>query len=106
MVNFKDRKPYQHLYDARWTKYSRAFLRRNPLCVYCSQVKKTTPAQVTDHIKPHKGNITLFWMHSNHQSLCKACHDGPKALEESRGYRVGCDVNGLPLDGEHRWNEE
>lgn len=103
---FKDRKPFQHLYSSKWNSYSKAFLRHNPLCVYCKQVGVVGRAEVTDHIKPHKGDIKLFWDKSNHQPLCKHCHDSVKAKEEARGYAVGCDSDGIPLDKNHFWNED
>ena len=98
-------RPYQHLYDHRWRKHSKLFLSRNPLCKYCLQVGKTTRSEVTDHIIPHKGDSGLFWDYKNHQPLCKACHDGVKALEESRGFAVGCGEDGFPVDPNHKWNK-
>lgn len=99
-------RPWQHLYDTRrWRKQSALFKIRNPLCVYCLQVGKTTRADLVDHIVQHLGDIKLFWDKSNWQALCKQCHDSVKAKEESRGYAVGCDVDGMPV-GVHPWNEE
>ena len=100
----KDR-PYQHLYNRKWQRMANAFKVANPLCVYCLWIGNTTAAEVVDHIKPHKGDLKLFWDESNWQPLCKHCHDSVKAKEEARGYAIGCDVNGMPL-GAHPWNEE
>jgi 5-methylcytosine-specific restriction endonuclease McrA len=80
--------------------------RTGKICVYCYQVGKIARAEITDHIKPHKGNYELFWDESNWQPLCKACHDSVKAKEESRGYAQGCGADGMPLDSNHFWNEE
>lgn len=99
-------KPFQHLYTARWSRASRLFLIENPLCVYCLKLGKTTPAQVTDHIKPHKGNINLFWDKNNWQPLCKQCHDSAKAVQESKGYLPGAGADGLPVDSNHPWNKD
>lgn len=114
-------RPYQYLYNAKWARASRLFLKtykpfkNHPdkrlkdivgLCVYCMQSGKTTPAAVVDHIVPHKGDIELFWDESNWQPLCKHCHDSIKAQEEARGYAVGCDADGMPLDRKHGWNKE
>jgi len=104
MLNHKTHKQWQHLYDHRWSKRSKAFLKRNPLCVYCLQIGKITPATITDHIQPHLGNIELFNDPNNLQALCKACHDSVKAKEEARGYAVGCGADGLPVDKNHFWN--
>jgi len=98
-------RPYQYLYNAKWARFAKLFLKANPLCAYCLQVGKTTPAEIVDHIKPHKGDMELFWDKSNWQPLCKHCHDSIKAKEEARGYAVGCDVDGKPLDPKHLWNK-
>jgi 5-methylcytosine-specific restriction protein A len=68
-------KEFKHLYSHRWNEYSKGRRRRFPLCAECLRQGKTTPAQVTDHIQAHKGSYQLFWNYSNHQSLCKECHD-------------------------------
>lgn len=68
---------YQRGYDRRWQKYRKWFLNLHPLCARCG-----APATVVDHIVPHKGNKELFWNMSNHQALCKICHDKKTALED------------------------
>jgi hypothetical protein len=54
----------------------------------------------------HRGNPALFFDPSNLQSLCKACHDGSKQSEERRGYVIGNDATGRPLDPNHPWNKQ
>ncbi|GAB6174487.1 HNH endonuclease signature motif containing protein [Paradesulfitobacterium aromaticivorans] len=71
-------------YDSRWRKARERYLKAHPLCVLCEQEGKLTPANVVDHIKPHKGNKELFWDESNWQSLCKACHDSKTAQNDGR----------------------
>ena len=56
-------------YDSRWRKARERYLKAYPLCVLCEREGKLTPANVVDHIKPHKGNKELFWDESNWQSL-------------------------------------
>lgn len=68
-------------YDARWKRYRRFFLARNPLCVQCQRVNRTTAATVVDHIQPHQGNRDLFWAANNHQALCASCHNAKSARE-------------------------
>lgn len=100
------RAQWQHLYStAAWKSLRSAQLSNEPLCRMCEQMGRTTLATVADHIKPHKGDLGLFHDSANLQSLCKACHDGPKAREEARGFAIGCDVNGIPLDKDHAWNK-
>lgn len=69
-------------YDARWRQYRQIYLRDHPLCVRCLDEGRLTPAVVVDHIKPHKGDWTLFWEPANHQALCKRCHDVKTARED------------------------
>ncbi|WP_337513237.1 HNH endonuclease [Ruminococcus sp.] len=66
-------------YTSRWQRISRQYLRQHPLCVRCGR-----PAQVVDHIVPHRGREQLFWDESNWQALCKACHDRKTGEEDSR----------------------
>ncbi len=62
-------------YSSQWQKARKEFLKANPLCVQCQREGKTTAGTVVDHIKPHRGNQTLFWDETNWQPLCKKCHD-------------------------------
>jgi 5-methylcytosine-specific restriction protein A len=41
-------------------------------------------ATVVDHIKPHRGDQTLFWDRSNWQALCKQHHDEKTGKEDRR----------------------
>ena len=79
-----DSRPTAHErgYTYRWSKASKAFLRSHPWCVQCMQEGRYTPAQVVDHIVPHKGNWALFWDSKNWQPLCKAHHDRKTARED------------------------
>lgn len=69
-------------YGKRWQSASKGFLRQHPLCVRCKDQGTTAAAQVVDHIKPHRGDMTLFWDRSNWQPLCKRCHDIKTATED------------------------
>lgn len=65
----------QRGYDSKWERYRRAYLARHPLCGHCQAEGRLTPATVIDHITDHRGDKSLFWLHSNHQPLCKRHHD-------------------------------
>ena len=78
-------KSYQHLYSSRWRKASKSFIACNPLCAECLKQGRQTPATVTDHIVPHKGDTTTFWDVSNWQALCKRCHDTKTSKEGAFG---------------------
>ena len=57
-------------YNYKWIKYRKEYLKEHPICIKCG-----SQATVIDHIIPHRGDQHLFWKHSNHQPLCKRCHD-------------------------------
>ncbi|TIX60322.1 MAG: HNH endonuclease, partial [Mesorhizobium sp.] len=48
-------------------------------CRYCP-----APANVVDHIKPHRGDMRLFWNRANWQPLCTRCHSSIKQSRERR----------------------
>lgn len=39
-------------------------------------------ADLVDHIRPHKGDMELFWDGSNWQSMCDLCHRKKSASED------------------------
>ncbi|TIX74642.1 MAG: HNH endonuclease, partial [Mesorhizobium sp.] len=41
-------------------------------------------ANVVDHVKPHRGDMRLFWSRSNWQPLCTPCHSSIKQSRERR----------------------
>jgi 5-methylcytosine-specific restriction protein A len=87
------------LYGSRWQPYRLAQLRAEPLCRFCLQRGRLTPATVVDHIERHDGTWRdpRFWNPANFQSLCKSCHDGVKQALDRSGRARGYDANGLPL---------
>lgn len=93
----------QRGYGHKWRKASKRFLQNHPLCRYCEQEGRITPATVVDHIKPHKGHSGLFWDTDNWQPLCKTHHDEKTAREQ--GHYKGADESGVPIDPAHPWNK-
>lgn len=88
----------KRLYGHRWRKARETFLRRNPLCVFCSQQGKVQKADVVDHIKPHKGDVKVFWNTKNLQSLCFHCHNSIKQrMENGKEIKV-IGEDGFPID--------
>jgi 5-methylcytosine-specific restriction protein A len=67
----------------------------------CLQEHRVTAAYAADHVIPHKGNAELFY-YGEIQSLCKLHHDSAKQSIEQRGYHMRCDINGKPIDPNHR----
>lgn len=79
-------------YDAAWDRASREFLRANPFCQYCEAGAfgevRTSAAELTDHLYPHKGDRALFWTREWWVACCAPCHNGPKQAEERQGPRA------------------
>nr|WP_244305779.1 HNH endonuclease signature motif containing protein [Paraburkholderia lacunae] len=72
------------LYGAAWRKARAQFLRANPLCQCneCRQARLLTRATVVDHIRPHRGDVNLFWDRTNWQAMSKRCHDRKTARDD------------------------
>ena len=67
-----------------WTDDLRpAQLMRDPFCCHCRARGIRQRASVVDHRVPFRGDWDLFVDPSNHQSLCKRCHDRKTALEQA-----------------------
>ena len=67
-----------------WTDDLRpAQLLREPWCRECARHGVRTRATVVDHVTPHRGDWQLFIDPTNHQSLCKRCHDRKTAREKA-----------------------
>jgi 5-methylcytosine-specific restriction endonuclease McrA len=88
----------QRGYGSAWQKYRAGYLLSHPYCVKCGKV-----ASVVDHVKPHRGDQTLFWDKENHAALCRHCHNSYKQRLEKSGRIIGCDVKGFPTDPRHHW---
>lgn len=58
-------------------------LLREPFCRECDRRGIRTLATVVDHIRPFRGDWALFIDKTNHQSLCKPCHDRKTAKERA-----------------------
>jgi 5-methylcytosine-specific restriction endonuclease McrA len=105
---------YRRLYrDLRWCGphgiRQQALLRDNYTCQRCGCLLVTgnrhhPRAAVVNHIKPHKGDEVLFFDLENTESVCKTDHDTLIQREEARGYTIGSDVDGRPVDPWHPWN--
>lgn len=79
-----------HLYHSvRWRKERRDHLARHPLCIECQADGLVIVATEVDHIKPHRGDLKLFWQRANWQSLCRPCHSRKTANEVFHGHTGG-----------------
>ncbi len=82
-TNSYDRNQYTKLYNGRqWRKMSIAYRKQNPLCeMECKSNGLLKPAKVVDHIKPHRGDLKLFYDWNNLQSACHRCHNRKSGRE-------------------------
>ena len=95
----------RRLYDSvRWRHLRAQVLNEEPLCRLCARMGRDTAADTVDHIEPHKGIYEKFYDRKNLQALCSHCH-GIKRRQDRGGLLPGCDIDGLPLDSKHWWNE-
>jgi 5-methylcytosine-specific restriction endonuclease McrA len=93
----------QHVkwYDtARWQRRRKLQMTLEPLCRSCARRGLVTPAEVADHITPHKGNEMEFW-YSPLQSMCLKCHLSEKAQQEQKGFYNEIGIDGYPVDPNH-----
>lgn len=65
--------------------------------MFCLDAGKKIPAFAVDHIKEHKGDLTLFYDYENLQSLCESCHNSAKQRMEKGGIVVQYGPDGFPL---------
>lgn len=64
----------------RWQKLrERVLLRDMYQCRMCGRIQIGKGETIIDHIKPHRGDLALFWDETNLQVLCKSpCHEQHK----------------------------
>ncbi|HWA18970.1 MAG TPA: HNH endonuclease [Devosia sp.] len=99
------RRPWRGWYStSEWQAIRAERLTIEPHCRMCAAEGRRTRATVADHIRPHRGNRTLFFDLRNTQSLCAPHHDRDKQREELRGYSTKIDANGFPADPRHPFN--
>lgn len=91
-------RPYQHLYGRKaWPRIRARQLIKEPLCRMCKAEGRIVPAEIADHVVPHKGDWHTFFDAENLQSLCRPCHDSVKQRMEAGTFQpVGSD--GWPVD--------
>lgn len=94
------RTAHERGYTYAWKKARDRYLMSNALCVMCIELEaRITPASVVDHVKPHKGDMVLFWDETNWQALCVSHHSSHKQRLERSGKEtrvIGED--GWPID--------
>ncbi len=69
-------------YTAAWERLSKRWLARHPLCLKCNQAGLTVAATAVDHIRPHRGDLSIVFDTRNLQSLCASCHAKKSGTEQ------------------------
>jgi len=84
------RSAYARGYTKKWDAAAKRFRQLYPLCgmrpldddgrdqvpvmSQCYDEQRVTAATQTDHVRPHRGDMTLFWdVTHNWQALCRRC---------------------------------
>lgn len=88
------------LNTAAWQKLRASVLRDAPLCVHCQRRGLVQPATDVDHVNGDPGDNSR----ANLQPLCHSCHSVKTAADKGKNARQGCDLQGMPLDPRHPWN--
>jgi 5-methylcytosine-specific restriction protein A len=104
----KDHRPSarQRGYTTEWEKARKHFLAEHPFCGECDrQGRPITPANIVDHVRPHRGNQERFWNIDLWESLCKRCHDHKTPMEENLDTYTRTVVTGLPRSGKTTYVE-
>lgn len=83
-----------------WRKLRRSVLAGEPLCRHCTARGLTVVATDVDHLNNNPADNSLV----NLQPLCHECHSRKTNRDMGHNVRMGCDVNGTPLDHLHPWN--
>lgn len=96
----EEAREWRKLYKtAQWVKGRAWHLRNNPLCVFCLEQGRAEPAELVDHIKPHRGDKTIFFDAKNWQSLCWSCHSRIKQKIEANEHLPEIDPEtGWPVE--------
>ena len=100
---------YRKLYNQKQWKVLRekVLFRDQYTCQHkgCNAMLKrgrTSPrSAVVHHIKPHKGDLELFYDINNLTSVCAACHNGDIQSIESKGFDTTIGEDGWPTDPNH-----
>jgi 5-methylcytosine-specific restriction endonuclease McrA len=71
-------------YTYEWQRYRAQYLAEHPMCRIKGKGCEIA-ASVVDHIKPHRGDMVLFWDQTNHQAACAHCHNAHKQKSERKG---------------------
>lgn len=89
---------HQRGYGRRWANTRAGWLRSRPLCVAHLANGYAVEATVLDHVRPHRGDMVLFWDAGNWQGICDECHRIVKSSIEARWVKGSIGDDELRLD--------
>src|SRR5689334_13909041 len=61
-------------HTAAWQALRLVVLQEEPFCMMCEAEGRMTMNTDVDHIRPHRGDVDLFWDRANLQGLCHTHH--------------------------------
>lgn len=88
------------LNSAAWRKLRASVLESEPLCRMCFAMGEIKTATDVDHKDNNPANNDP----DNLQSLCHSCHSRKTQRDQGFNVRMGCAMDGTPLDHQHHWN--
>jgi len=74
------------------------FLAEFPIYTFHPAAQRVVASAVVDHIRPHRGDQTLFWAEWNLQAISKAAHD-EKTAKFDGGFRGASSPVATPAGG-------
>ena len=99
------------LNGAKWRKLRASVLQCEPLCRNCIARGLTVVATDVDHIandpslNDYQFDPVTRIGSGSLQPLCHECHSRKTARDMGGNVRMGCGIDGTPLDAGHHWNQ-
>lgn len=88
------------LNSAAWFKLRMTVLHEQPLCPECEARGIIEPATQVHHINDNAMDNSR----DNLVALCASCHSKHTVQDMGGNARMGCAMDGTPLDHSHHWN--
>ncbi|HWX48139.1 MAG TPA: HNH endonuclease signature motif containing protein [Roseomonas sp.] len=71
-------------YDRQWRRLRDVVLAEEPLCRFCLELGRLTPAREVDHIEPIARRPDLRLVRTNLRPLCTPCHSRRTGRDRGR----------------------
>jgi len=96
-MSFEKKSAFKKGYTKQWDRARKVYLFQHPLCCMCQKEDKLTSSTVVDHIRPHRGDMTLFWDRHNWQALCAFHHNSTKQRQDHGRLTSPIGEDGWPV---------